>query len=178
MLTRSPSSSLKPQRNEQNAASVSSLSLTTSASLEDVGKSRVNSGSTQAASRPSTIQRYSSNSMASSGKQSLETRVDDLMYETRLWRLACSAQWVAWGIVQARVPGFEDKSPANEQNTEKAVPSQSKDFEDVDEDEEFDYLSYARERSLLFWGDCILMGLIKEHELPEEVRKHLKIVDR
>ncbi|KAF2124719.1 kinase-like protein [Dothidotthia symphoricarpi CBS 119687] len=31
-----------------------------------------------------------------------------LMAETRLWRLANSAQWVAWGIVQAAVPGLPD----------------------------------------------------------------------
>ena len=29
------------------------------------------------------------------------------MQETRLWRIANSAQWVAWGIVQAKVPGMD-----------------------------------------------------------------------
>ena len=28
------------------------------------------------------------------------------MDETRMWRLANTAQWVAWGIVQAKVPGM------------------------------------------------------------------------
>jgi choline kinase len=31
-----------------------------------------------------------------------------LMAETKLWRLANSAMWVAWGIVQAHVPGLPD----------------------------------------------------------------------
>jgi choline kinase len=31
-----------------------------------------------------------------------------LMAETKLWRLANSAMWVAWGIVQAQVPGLPD----------------------------------------------------------------------
>jgi choline kinase len=31
-----------------------------------------------------------------------------LMAETKLWRLANSAMWVAWGIVQAHVPGMPD----------------------------------------------------------------------
>lgn len=30
------------------------------------------------------------------------------MAETRLWRLANSAMWTAWGIVQAHVPGLPD----------------------------------------------------------------------
>lgn len=31
-----------------------------------------------------------------------------LMAETKLWRLANSAMWTAWGIVQAHVPGLPD----------------------------------------------------------------------
>ena len=31
-----------------------------------------------------------------------------LMAETKLWRLANSAMWVAWGIVQAHIPGMPD----------------------------------------------------------------------
>lgn len=39
-----------------------------------------------------------------------------LMAETKLWRLANSAMWVAWGIVQAHVPGLPDDN-AEEKNT-------------------------------------------------------------
>ncbi|EXJ83469.1 hypothetical protein A1O1_07092 [Capronia coronata CBS 617.96] len=45
-----------------------------------------------------------------------------------------------------------------------------------DEHEEFDYLAYAQERAMLFWGDCIQMGLVKEEELPENLRRRVKIV--
>ena len=38
----------------------------------------------------------------------MEEEAGRLMAETRLWRLANSAQWVAWGIVQAQVPGMPD----------------------------------------------------------------------
>ena len=41
-------------------------------------------------------------------EESVKKEVDRLMKETRLWRVANSAQWVAWGIVQAKVPGMEE----------------------------------------------------------------------
>ena len=40
------------------------------------------------------------------GEQAVEGRVEALLEETRLWRTANSAQWVAWGIVQAKVEGL------------------------------------------------------------------------
>ncbi|KAF3481154.1 choline kinase [Arthroderma uncinatum] len=39
--------------------------------------------------------------------EELETEVQKLLHEVRVWRIANSAQWVAWGIVQAKVPGIE-----------------------------------------------------------------------
>jgi choline kinase len=45
-----------------------------------------------------------------------ERRVEELVKEARLWRVANSAQWVAWGIVQAKVPeldGLFDPSPSS-----------------------------------------------------------------
>ncbi|KAF1833093.1 kinase-like protein [Decorospora gaudefroyi] len=49
-----------------------------------------------------------------------------LLAETKLWRLANSAMWVAWGIVQAHVPGLpdfdaEDKKKTANQSEEAAV---------------------------------------------------------
>ena len=35
-----------------------------------------------------------------------EGKIAALLEETRLWRTANSAQWVAWGIVQAKIPGL------------------------------------------------------------------------
>lgn len=117
--------------------------------------------------------------MANSSNPRLEAQVDDLMHETRLWRLACSAKWIAWGIVQARVPGFEEEtSPENRPTADKEAHSQSDEPKEGDEEEGFDYLSYAHERSLLFWGDCVQLGFVAKSELPADVQKRLKIVER
>lgn len=35
-----------------------------------------------------------------------DDKVQELLGETRLWRAMNSAQWVAWGIVQAKIPGY------------------------------------------------------------------------
>ncbi|KAF2222673.1 kinase-like domain-containing protein [Elsinoe ampelina] len=37
-----------------------------------------------------------------------EREIRRLMKETRRWRMANSAQWVAWGIVQAKIPGLPE----------------------------------------------------------------------
>ena len=44
------------------------------------------------------------------------------------------------------------------------------------EDHEFDYLAYAHDRAMCFWGDCVQMGFGKAEELPETIRANLKIV--
>lgn len=41
-------------------------------------------------------------------EQRMEQEASRLLAETRLWRLANSVQWTAWGIVQAQVPGMPD----------------------------------------------------------------------
>ena len=52
-----------------------------------------------------------------------------LMAETKLWRLANSAMWVAWGIVQAHVPGLPDfdaeEARANANPSESAAELES-----------------------------------------------------
>ncbi len=142
------------------------------------------------------------------------------MKEARLWRVANSAQWVAWGIVQAKVPELDDAranspsdiSPAlptptseaspfisdltfHEDSTNASSPPLSHDYgkrpegliaeallsgqnanEVTDEDEEFDYLGYAQERAMFFWGDVVSLGLVKKEELPEGLRGRLKVV--
>lgn len=143
------------------------------------------------------------------------------MKETRLWRVANSAQWVAWGIVQAKVPELDDPQvstspeelspglptptseasphiaslPSHEPSIDasstslphdhdrrsegliaKAILSEQIASEVTDEDEEFDYLAYAQERAMFFWGDVVTLGLMKKEELPEGLRGRLKIV--
>ena len=148
-----------------------------------------------------------------------DKEVKKLMHETRLWRAANSAFWIAWGIMQAKLPkalAMEvERSVSNEPHHELESLSTSPALdgcsglqheqeqpsplvenpvngtgksesevgrEDIhegseDEGEEFDYLAYAHERALFFWGDMLQAGLASEKELPEELRAKVKLVD-
>ncbi|KAL9621656.1 MAG: hypothetical protein Q9160_003908 [Pyrenula sp. 1 TL-2023] len=157
--------------------------------------------------------------------EQIEAEVNRLLLETKVWRVANSAQWVAWGVVQARVDGFEDDSKANRLNgqdgnpeslrsptsvtqasvdwkaqgsasqlvlkpqtgsidEEAKVPSEDArsgspesrpveddnhqgDEDETGEEDGFDYLAYAQERVLLFWGDVISLGIVTEAEVKE-----------
>jgi choline kinase len=144
-------------------------------------------------------------------EEEIEAEITGLMHEARLWRLANSAQWVAWGVVQAHVPGLEhlsvapaletSSSTSSAQTTPRVQPATedtpsthahpsvsvsggsdpltgdaaaaAQDLADkrpeeadaAEEDEGFDYLSYARERALFFWGDALQFGFVTEEEL-------------
>lgn len=52
-------------------------------------------------------------------KRDIEDEIQRLMAETRLWRLASSVVWIAWGIVQASIPGLPnfDTDEKNEGGT-------------------------------------------------------------
>lgn len=103
-------------------------------------------------------------------EEQTEVQVRELLDETRLWRPVNSAMWVAWGVVQAKVPGLdENNKPVS---AEVAAAEEEKISPD-----EFDYLSYAQSRAMFFWGDCVLAGLIKAEDLPEAVQSQLKIVE-
>ncbi|KAL8927312.1 MAG: hypothetical protein Q9208_002489 [Pyrenodesmia sp. 3 TL-2023] len=135
-------------------------------------------------------------------EEATESEVQRLIHEARMWRPANSAQWVAWGIVQAKVPDMDEAleakksssgdeqgkpelgsgplSPGMEQKAEDLKdkrPEEGPSGEDDGGEDEFDYLAYARERALLFWGDLLQMGLVKEEELPEALIKRVKVVD-
>jgi len=167
-------------------------------------------------------------------EEQVEKEIQALMRETRLWRVANTAQWVAWGIVQAKVEGmdealakakgklngtsistgtvasatefpFEDSSQDKDTTPTQddiLTPTQSFDPDtslardkrpeglvaealangeelshEEDEEEEFDYLGYAQERAMFFWGDCLELGTIKEADLPKEVLTKVKRVD-
>ena len=146
-------------------------------------------------------------------EETTEKEIQKLLHETKVWRIANSAQWVAWGIVQAKVPELDDMPkrsktaeildkikqrmhlPSNpldpevktRQEDAKAERSEStmqeearqagSDEDKEDEEEEFDYLTYAQDRAMFFWGDCLQSGLVKEEELPESLRGSLKIVE-
>jgi len=51
--------------------------------------------------------------------------------------------------------------------------------EQVDEEDEdsFDYLSYAYSRAQFFWGDVIGLGIMDRDELPDDVRERAVVLD-
>lgn len=113
-------------------------------------------------------------------EEQTEKEIKQLMDEARLWRIANSAQWVAWGLMQANVPGLQKDGPDDqaELNVEGAQPAAiiSPEEEQGDADE-FDYLAYAQDRAFFFWGDCVLMGLVQLEDFPEEIRSRIKLVE-
>lgn len=121
----------------------------------------------------------------------LEAGIRDLMRQTRMWRAMNSAQWVAWGIVQAKVPGMEEgiagmdavrrqDSNANGHNRiGNEEPKKPPVDSDVDGEDGFDYLAYAQDRALFFWSDLLALNLVNADELPAPMAEHIRarIVD-
>ena len=73
---------------------------------------------------------------AEGGEKSAEDQeVTRLIEETRLWRLANTAMWVAWGLVQAKVPGMPafDSGPASKDNPTGEDEAHQELGEDADE---------------------------------------------
>jgi choline kinase len=142
-------------------------------------------------------------------EREVEKEVLRLISETHMWRLANSAQWVMWGVMQAKIPDLPDFDDPTQSAAIAAGPSETNlhahakqaedlgtdplqqeekdmrddisdrrpDAEDEEASEEFDYLGYAWERAMFFWGDAVVLGLVSLEELPEKVRKDIKIVD-
>ena len=151
-------------------------------------------------------------------EEETENQIQRLMREARLWRVANSAQWVAWGIVQAKVEGMDEclegQKARREDNDDEVAPiTSSKDSDPTaavppsssfkpstldpsltptppsglksedaskenneEEQEEFDYLGYAQERAMFFWGDVLELGLVAREDLPEELLRKVKVV--
>lgn len=106
-----------------------------------------------------------------------EKLVKELMDETRIWRIANSGLWIAWGLMQANVP-VPGEAGGREGAAEEATPAAVVPHEEEEEGEdEFNYLSYAQDRAYFFWGDCVSLGLVKPDELPEELLARMKTVD-
>ncbi|KAJ5314576.1 Phenylalanyl-tRNA synthetase [Penicillium atrosanguineum] len=125
-----------------------------------------------------------SSQQVQSNEEELEAKVHDLMHQIRLWRVMNSAQWVAWGIVQAKAPGMEeglaDVTAANNRDSknghdEDGNGENKEHLVDADVDEEdFDYLAYAQDRALFFWSDLLAMNLVNPDELPRPMVEHLR----
>jgi choline kinase len=143
-------------------------------------------------------------------EREVEREVTRLIHETRLWRLANSAQWVMWGVMQAKIPNLPDFEDPTQSAAIAAGPSDTDlemkakesgrlasdplgqeeeamaddlrdkrpDPEEENGDEgEFDYVGYTWERAMFFWGDAVAFGLVGLDELPEIVKKEIKIVE-
>lgn len=144
-----------------------------------------------------------------------DRKVEELLKEVKIWRVANSAQWVAWGIVQAKVPELDEKktmidgadqteSPApivedgvngitdllheshlKENKRPEGLRAEAllqgnavKEVEQLDEEEdEFDYLAYAQDRAMFFWGDVVSLGIVEKEELPASLVQKIKFVE-
>lgn len=105
---------------------------------------------------PHTLDNY----MERKQQDTLDAEAQFLMRQTRLWRVLNSAQWVAWGIVQAEIPGMNADSPE--------PPSPHVDS-DIEESDEFDYLAYAQDRATFFWADLVSLGFVQREQLPKRL---------
>lgn len=121
-----------------------------------------------------------------SGEDDLDSQVRYLMHQTRLWRVMNSAQWIAWGIVQAKVPGMDEgiaemaaasgngsleHVKQSNGNGEHKVPPVDP---DIDEEEVFDYLAYSQDRAMFFWSDLLALGLVNPDDLPAPMVEHIR----
>ena len=95
-------------------------------------------------------------------QEAIEQEVERLREEARVWRPASHATWAAWGVLQAKIPswGRKEEDGKVDEWTNGAVNGQG--GESI---KEFDYLGYAQERLLLFWGDMIALDIMGEEEV-------------
>ncbi|KAL2405863.1 hypothetical protein ABEF95_002820 [Exophiala dermatitidis] len=75
--------------------------------------------------------------------------------------------------VHSRLDPADDREGENDHDHDQSASGGD---DEQDDDEGFDYLGYAHERAMFFWGDCVQMGLVKEEELPESMRARIKMV--
>lgn len=117
-------------------------------------------------------------------EETSEAEIQQYMRQTRLWRVANSAQWVAWGIVQAKVAALEEEEAAQAAASSPSAgestpdPSANQELQKIPEEaeeSEFDYLAYSQDRALFFWADVLSLGLIRENELPDELLEVVKL---
>jgi choline kinase len=140
--------------------------------------------------------------------RAVEKEVARLIHESQIWRLANSAQWVMWGVMQAKIEGLPDfgdetqtasvvagkltslpedsvmsSDPLEAEEKEMAQDSKGKksgiaEEGDNGEGDEFDYLAYTFERAMFFWGDAVELGFVKLEDLPADLQDNIKLVDR
>jgi len=122
-------------------------------------------------------------------ERGIAEEVDRLEGEAKAWRAASHAMWCVWGIVQAKIPGSEVEAVINGQQHNIGGPTSEEakaaaadsgdrrlDGEEGEGEDEFDYLGYAQQRALLFWGDMLALGIMTPEEVGEEVVEKAKVV--
>jgi choline kinase len=168
--------------------------------------SRTPGGSTPSGSTWSGDSAYNYAEEEANRERETERQVEELLEEARIWRVANSAQWVAWGIVQAKVSELDAKATVFEQGevvkepeviecqderkvtpdkrpggliAEALIASESvKEVEGLeDQEDEFDYLAYSQDRAMFFWGDVVSLGIVKKEDLPAALVRRLKFVE-
>jgi choline kinase len=191
----------------------SSLTTTPKISSPSPGLNPVSSFKLDSRAPPGSTYSYEADEKAR--EESIEAQIESFIHDARLWRGMCSAHWVAWGIVQAKVPEMEQpkprksktemllgkvrahlkpqSDPLGEEVRDKQLESrmdrpEGREIEESHregdeetgdaegESEEFDYLAYAQDRAMFFWGDCLQLGLIKREDLPEELLAKVKML--
>ncbi|KAI0204275.1 kinase-like protein [Astrocystis sublimbata] len=103
-----------------------------------------------------------------------DEQIKSLIEEARLWRPICSAMWIAWGIMQAKIPGFDPEATADNGQDGQSDAAGSHEEDEEGDDHGFDYLRYTQERAMFFWGDCVAQGFAKLEDLPEVLRNNIK----
>lgn len=125
-----------------------------------------------------------------SRQRGIVEEVDRLEGEAKAWRAASHAMWCAWGIMQAKIPRSEIEAtingqphgigrPMSEEAKEAAADSgdgRLENEEGGEGEDEFDYLGYAQQRALLFWGDILTLGIMTPEEVGEEVVGKAKVI--
>ena len=69
-----------------------------------------------------------------------------------------------------------DPLDAEDQATKEDMADKRPEPEEGEDDVEFDYLAYSRDRAMFFWGDCLQMGLVTEEELGKDLVASTKVV--
>ena len=101
-------------------------------------------------------------------QEAINKEVDGLVADAKNWRASASCQWALWGIVQANVPGVQitENGEALPEGDEASNGGEEKEGEEEEEDE-FDYIKYAEQKAMIFWGDMLIHGLVSEEELAD-----------
>lgn len=103
----------------------------------------------------------------------IDKEVERLVQESMNWRPLVNICWCLWGVVQANIPGLVldgegDEGVADVSESAGASAEEKKEGSEAGEEaEEFDYIKYAEQKVMCFWGDMIGLGIVSEDELKE-----------